>query len=185
MTAGFDQVGGIRALRTMLDQVVTERLKEQLILGCGMRRGFRAIQQITQHVQDGCTFLVRGSVEHIHGIGIDDRPTVGIAVLLLLRELIVVNGKAIGVVPFLMLCVERFEVGRETLVQPDVCPVPPLHIVTEPMLPQLMGDQVRAGIILIGARIVQRPVGQSGCADILLAPSSDGLLTPLPAILHP
>ena len=76
-------------------------------------------------------------------------------------------------VAFVMLYVERLQIRRKTLIEPDIGPVAPLHIVAEPMLAQLMGNDVRAGIILVGALIVQCPVGQGGRAHILLSPEDE------------
>ncbi len=67
---GIDEIGCIRALRGMCDQIVMQRPKQPLLLGRGMRHGFPAIDHVTQHIQHICAFRVRGRVEHVERIAI-------------------------------------------------------------------------------------------------------------------
>src|ERR1700683_2819543 len=97
--------------------------------------------------------------------------------------MIVVNRKAIGVVPFVMLRVQSLQICSKTLVEPDVSPVAPLDIIAEPVLAQLVGNEVRAGIILVGAFVVQRTIGQCGRTDVLLASEEEVLHCGLSVLL--
>jgi hypothetical protein len=105
---------------------------------------------------------MRGYVDHVEGVVIvqvNNRAAVAIAVFRVLGSLkVVVNLEAIGVVALMMLGVERLEVRRKTLIEPDIGPVAPLHIVAKPVLAQLVRYEVRAGIILVGTLIVQCPI---------------------------
>lgn len=74
-----------------------------------------------------------------------------------------------------MLRVERLKVSRKTLIEPDIGPVMALHVIAEPLLAQLMVHQNRAGIVPVGALIVQRAIGQRSCTNVLLA-SEDEVL---------
>src|SRR5260370_10992026 len=119
-----------------------------------MRDRFRSVDDVTQHFQHGCSFLMRSRVEHVQRVGVmvvHNRSAVAVTIFFLLRYLVVVNLKAIGVVPLVMLGVERLKVRRKTLIEPDICPIAPLYIVTKPMLAPLMCYQDRAGIVLVGA----------------------------------
>src|ERR1700689_2015150 len=82
-----------------------------------------------------------------------------------------------------MLRVESLKICSKTLVEPDVGPFAPLDIIAEPVLAQLVGNEVRAGIILVGAFVVQRAVGQRGRTDVLLTSEEEVLRCDLSVLL--
>lgn len=168
----LNQVGSVGGLGVMRDEIVVQGLKERLGLRSGVRGSLGAVEEVTQHIEDGGAFLVSDGVEHLHGVGeveVNDGAEVIVALLGLFGELVVVNFEAIGVVTFMVLSVESGEIGGETLVEPDVGPVAALNVVSEPVLAQLVRDKAGAGIVLVGTLVVESEFGEGGGADVLLA----------------
>src|SRR5487761_862900 len=106
-------------------------------------------------------------------MSVNDGPQVVVAILLLRGKLVLINLEAISVIPFVILGVEGGKIGSESFVQPDAGPVVRLHIISEPVLTQFVRNQLCAGIVLVGARIVERIFGQGGRADVLLASENE------------
>src|SRR5437868_2429817 len=69
----------------------------------------------------------------------------------------------------MMFIPHRLEIGGETFVEPDVGPVPAGHIITEPLVRELMRLQTVARGVELGPSVVNHVVGLRSGADVLHA----------------
>ena len=68
-----------------------------------------------------------------------------------------------------MLVPHRLEIGGKTFVEPDVSPGAAGQVIAKPLMRQLVRFQTVAGIVQLGAGIVNHVVGLRGGADVLHA----------------
>ena len=115
-----------------------------------------------QHVQHPPSLGIGPVVELLVGIGVipeHDRPTVlAVAHPAAVPVHLVEQAVRAVEVPLVQILVVR----GEPLVEPHMAPVLAGHVVAEPLVGQLVGDQPVGAVHVLGLRSVERPVGQHG-----------------------
>jgi hypothetical protein len=123
-----------------------------------------------QQVQDQRAFFVKVAVEQVDRLGVvaaNDRPRIAGVRLRQVRLQIALNAMVVFIAAQAVFALDVLEVGGETLVQPGVRPVAAGDEVAEPLVGELVGDQVVSGNVERGAGVDQRVLVQGGGGGVL------------------